>query len=302
MTQKMIAASVGCSPSTISRELRRGSGARGYTYRLADELAQERASRSFSNAKVKSGTMDMALSLLRKEQWSPRQISGALAKEGLSISHETIYKRIRADTSGELKKNCRHKMKYRRHQPRPYKTAGRSMIPNRTSIHERPPIADDASVFGNWEMDLIIGKGQKSGVLTLVERKTNFFLQHKIKNKKPDHVAKVARRLLMPFKGHIVSITTDNGVEFSQHEWLTKMIGARVYFADPYCSGQKGAVENGNKLFRQYYPKGTDFNDVSQQQLDAVSAKINRRPREKLGYSTPVVEFFKWLNQIALAL
>ena len=142
-------------------------------------------------------------------------------------------------------------------------------------------------------MDLVIGKGQKSAVLTMVERKTNMFLQTKLSSKKPDVVALAAWRLLLPYKAHVLTITTDNGIEFMDHRWLAKRIGATVYFADPFCSGQKGAVENANKLLRQYFPKGTDFRKVDQSDLDAVQAKINRRPRKKLAFSSPLVEFFK---------
>jgi putative uncharacterized protein (fragment) len=142
-------------------------------------------------------------------------------------------------------------------------------------------------------MDLVIGKGQKSAVLTMVERKTNMFLQTKLSSKKPDVVALAAWRLLLPYKAHVLTITTDNGIEFMNHRWLAKRIGATVYFADPFCSGQKGAVENANKLLRQYFPKGTDFRKVDQSDLDAVQAKINRRPRKKLAFSSPLVEFFK---------
>lgn len=145
-------------------------------------------------------------------------------------------------------------------------------------------------------MDLVIEKGQKSAVLTMIERKTNMFLQTKLTSKKPDVVAKAAWRLLLPYKANVLTITTDNGSEFMNHQWLTKHIGATVYFADPFCSGQKGAIENANKLFRQYFPKGTDFRLIEQSQFDAIQAKINRRPREKLNFSSPKIEFFKLLK------
>ena len=146
---------------------------------------------------------------------------------------------------------------------------------------------------GKLQVTPVIGKGQKSAVLTMTERKTNMFLQSKLTSKKPDVVARTAWRLLLPYKAHVLTITTDNGSEFMDHEWLTKHIGATVYFADPFCSGQKGAVENANKLLRQYFPKGTDFREVEQADLDKVQAKINRRPREKLNFSSPLELFIK---------
>ncbi len=295
-TYTAIARQINCSVSTVSREVRRNSNRHGrYLFQNAVELTIVRRERSSSNRKTPNHILKRALNLLIEEDWSPKQISGYLKREGINISHERIYREIRADETGQLKKHCRHKMKYRRHKWHKRKSSGRTLIPNRISIHQRP-IEADGSRFGDWEMDLVIGKGQKSAVLTMIERKTNMFLQTKLTSKKPDVVAKAAWRLLLPYKANVLTITTDNGSEFMNHQWLTKHIGATVYFADPFCSGQKGAVENANKLFRQYFPKGTDFRLIEQSQLDAIQAKINRRPREKLNFSSPKIEFFKLLK------
>lgn len=293
IARKIICERVGISQSTLCRELKRNCGKHGrYTWQLAHTKAMERRERICANRRTPAWIVNKALRLLRENDWSPEQISGYLRNKGIRISHERIYQEIRADETGELKTHCRHKMKYRRHKRLKRKSAGRSLIPNRVSIHRRPPEADGTR-FGDWEMDLVIGKGQKSAVLTMVERKTNMFLQTKIPSKKPDVVALAAWRLLLPYKAYVHTITTDNGCEFMNHEWLAKRIGATVYFADPFCSGQKGAVENANKLLRQYFPKGTDFREVEQADLDAIQRKINRRPRKKLDFSSPVVEFFK---------
>ena len=264
-------------------------------FQNAVELTIVRRERSSSNRKTPNHILKRALNLLIEEDWSPKQISGYLKREGINISHERIYQEIRADETQQLKNHCRHKMKYRRHKWHKRKSSGRTLIPNRISIHQRP-IEANGTRFGDWEMDLVIGKGQKSAVLTMIERKTNMFLQTKLSSKKPDVVAKAAWRLLLPYKDNVLTITTDNGCEFMNHQWLTKHIGATVYFADPFCSGQKGAVENANKLFRQYFPKGTDFRLIEQSQFDAIQAKINRRPREKLNFSSPKIEFFKLLK------
>lgn len=296
IARKIICERVGISQSTLCRELKRNSGKHGkYTWGLAHQKAMERRERICTNRRTPRWIIDKSLRLLCKEDWSPKQISGYLRLNGINISHERIYQEIRADETGELKKHCRHKMKYRRHKCQKRTTSGRTLIPNRVSIHQRP-IEADGTRFGDWEMDLVIGKGQKSAVLTMTERKTNMFLQTKLTSKKPDVVAKAAWRLLLPYKANVLTITTDNGSEFMNHEWLAKRIGATVYFADPFCSGQKGAVENANKLFRQYFPKGTDFRVIEQSQFDYVQAKINRRPREKLNFSTPLIEFFKLLT------
>jgi len=295
-TYTAIARQINCSVSTVSREVRRNSNRHGrYLFQNAVELTIVRRERSSSNRKTPNHILKRALNLLIEEDWSPKQISGYLKREGINISHERIYREIRADETGQLKKHCRHKMKYRRHKWHKRKSSGRTLIPNRRSIHQRP-IEADGTRFGDWEMDLVIGKGQKSAVLTMIERKTNMFLQTKLTSKKPDVVAKAAWRLLLPYKANVLTITTDNGSEFMNHQWLTKHIGATVYFADPFCSGQKGAVENANKLFRQYFPKGTDFRLIEQSQFDAIQAKINRRPREKLNFSSPIIEFFNLLK------
>lgn len=293
IARKIICERVGISQSTLSRELKRNSGKHGrYTWQLAHAKAMARRERICTNGRTPSWLLAKALDYLVSEQWSPRQISGYLKLKGLHISHERIYQAIRADKSDALKKHCRHRMKYRRHMDRRRKSSGKTLIPNRVSIHQRPPEADGHR-FGDWEMDLIIGKGQKSAVLTLTERSTNMLLQTKIASKKPQTVAAAAWRLLLPYKDKVLTITTDNGAEFMNHEWLARRIDATVYFADPFCSGQKGAIENANKLLRQYFPKGTDFKRVEQADLDIVQIKINRRPREKLMFSTPVEEFFK---------
>lgn len=282
------------SASTISRELRRNRTKTGrYNPRVAHEMAMERRERVVSNSALKPGVLDRALRLLREKRWSPEQISGFLRRQGVEISGERIYQEIRS--TPELAQYCHHGMKYRRHQRKKYSTAGRTMIPDRVSIHQRPPEADGTR-FGDWEMDLVVGAGQKSAVLTLVERNVNMFMQAKLPSKKPEVVARTVNRLLFPYREHVLTITTDNGVEFRDHRVIAQALGCRVYFADPYCSGQKGAVENANKIFREYFPKGTDFRRVTQEELDKVQYMINERPRKKLGFSNPKVEFFRRLR------
>ena len=296
VSKKEIAEDIGCSVSTVYREIKRNKCKRGYySPQIAHENAMIRRERIVTNGKTPPDILKKALKFLTEEQWSPKQISGHLALQGVHISHERIYQEIRKDESGELKEHCRHKMKYRHHQYRPKKAAGKSLIPNRVSIHDRPAEADGKR-FGDWEMDLVIGKGQKSAVLTVIERSTNMFMQSKLNSKKPDEVAASVYRLLFPFKKHVLTITTDNGVEFMNHEWIAKKLNTTVYFADPYCSGQKGGIENTNKLLRQYFPKGTDFNKVSQAELDATQHKINRRPREKLNFKSPKNVFYKLIS------
>lgn len=151
----------------------------------------------------------------------------------------------------------------------------------------------DGSRFGDWEMDLVVGTENKSAVLTLVEMSTNMFMQSKLPSKSPEDVEKAVVRLLVPFIKVVHTITTDNGMEFRNHKAIAKALGCTVYFAGPYCSGQKGAVENANKISREFFPKGTDFRMITQEQLNKVQYQINERPRKKLGFFTPKIEFFK---------
>ena len=210
-----------------------------------------------------------------------------LKKEGIGVSHQCIYTMIHADASGELARHNRHQLKYRRrpkHKPFP--------IADRTSIHSRPEQAD-GKCFGNFEMDLIVD-GQNHAILTIVERSTNMLFMTKLAHgKKSEPLAKAVRRLLLPYKKHIKTITTDNGPEFAAHKLIAKYLVAIVYFADPYASWQKGVIENTNKLIRQYIPKQANFDDFTDKKMASIQKKINSRPIQKLRCETPKAEFFK---------
>ena len=293
---KAIARQIKVHASTVSREIKRNSTRLGrYSWRIAQESADIRKERTPGNRGIDNNVLQEALHLLKTEDWSPKQISGYLSMKSEYISHETIYKRIRSDESGELRSHCRHKLKYRRHVKVARKTKVCN-IPGRTSIHDRPAEADGKR-FGDWEMDLIIGKGQKSAILTLCERSKNYLLMAKLPHgKNPEKVADMAIRLLFPYRKNVLTITTDNGSEFACHKKIAKALGTTVYFADSYASLQKGAIENENKLIRQYIPKGTDFKELSENFIKEIQYKINRRPREKLNFSTPKREFFKVIS------
>jgi len=291
-SKKAIAEALNVHPSTISREIRRNSGKKGvYNYESAQRNAAYHKRRNPGNRAVKESVWKKVVELLEKEQWSPKQISGYLAKQGISISHETIYRRIREDKAqgGSLYLHCRHRLKHRK------RPVGEKRIPikNRTSIDERPAEVDGKR-FGDFEMDTIVGKNNKGAIVTLMEKSTNMIFMRKLTHgKNAEETAITVVRLLEPFKNVIQSITTDNGTEFANHEYITKKLGVKVYFAHPHAPWQKGAVENGNGLIRQYVPNGTDFNNVSHQQLKLIQDKINTRPREKLNFSTPKECFYK---------
>lgn len=191
-----IARRIGVNKSTVSREVRRNSSRFGhYGWKVADENAKVRRERLPGNRSLKPEIVKESLRLLRDEDWPPCQISGHMKRKGLMISHESIYSIIRSDESGELRSHCRHGMKYRRHVKVQRKTRVRN-IPDRVSIHERPPEADGRR-FGDWEMDLILGKGQKSAILTLCERIRNYMMMARLPGgKDPDGVAEKVVELL----------------------------------------------------------------------------------------------------------
>lgn len=293
--QKEIAKAINVSPSTVSREIRRNSGVRGrYNWETAQANAVQTKRRKPGNHSINKDVMEEAKHLLVTEQWSPEQISGVLAKDGKYISHETIYRMIRKDKAegGTLYKHCRHKLK-RRARP----VGGRRIsIPNRTSISERPAEVDGKR-FGDFEMDTIVGRGNHGAIVTLIERSTSMLFMRKLKKgKNAKDLARTVIHLLSPFKEHVKSITTDNGTEFACHEMIGKSLGVTIYFADPYASWQKGAIENANGLIRQYVPKTETFEHVSHQQITKYSKKINIRPRKKLEFKTPHECFYEQIK------
>ena len=293
--QKEIAKAINVSPSTVSREIRRNSGVRGrYNWETAQANAVQTKRKKPGNHSINKDVMEEAKHLLVTEQWSPEQISGVLAKDGKYISHETIYRMIRKDKAegGTLYKHCRHKLK-RRARP----VGGRRIsIPNRTSISERPAEVDGKR-FGDFEMDTIVGRGNHGAIVTLIERSTSMLFMRKLKKgKNAKELARTVIHLLSPFKEHVKSITTDNGTEFACHEMIGKSLGVTIYFADPYASWQKGAIENANGLIRQYVPKTETFEHVSHQQITKYSKKINIRPRKKLEFKTPHECFYEQIK------
>lgn len=296
LKQKEIAELIGVSPSTISRELKRSATKRGkYNHNYAQMLANENVACSARNKSTPSWIKGLAIKKLVEEQWSPKQIVGWMKREkAISLSHETIYKWIRKDKrdGGDLYKNCRHKLKKRKRGI----YASSSRIPERASIHERP-MDVDGNRFGDFEMDTIVSAGSKAILLTIVEKSTSMIFMEKMDTgKKPKEIAKAVVRLLYPFKHLVKTITTDNGTEFSEHKYIAKMLNTTVYFADPYASWQKGAIENANKLIRQYIPKEMDFKLLKNQQVKMYQYKLNKRPREKILFNTPLLAFKKHLK------
>ena len=222
-------------------------------------------------------------------KWSPEQVSGWLREElSIDISYETIYQHIWSDkkSGGYLFQHLRRKGKAYQSRSKD-KQAGRGFIKSRISIDERPHVVDDKSRMGDWEIDLVIGKGHSGALVTVVERKTSFTVSTRVDDKSAKTVTAATIALLAPFKSAVLTITADNGKEFAYHEKMTESLKCDVYFADPYCSWQRGLNENTNGLLRQYWPKSTDFKKVSQSAVQDVIVNLNDRPRKKLNYKTP---------------
>ena len=167
----------------------------------------------------------------------------------------------------------------------------RGKVPDRVGIENRPAIVDRKTRIGDWEADTIIGKGQKSALLTLVERVTRYTIICKLDNLKAEDTARAAIRVLKAYKARVHTITMDNGKEFYQHTKIAKALKAETYFCRPYHSWEKGLNENTNGLIRQYFPKQTDFRNISNREIRRVQDELNHRPRKTLGYETPSVLF-----------
>lgn len=278
---------MGRSASTISRELRRNVGVTGYWGRKAHRLAKRRCRDRRRFRKLTPADIDRIEHLLR-DGLSPEQAVDYLARHGyIKLCHETVYRLIAADrcTGGELYKLLRIAKKSHRRRYGTYKRAG--SIPNRISIHKRPVVVEQRTRIGDWEGDTIIGHRKRSAILTLVERKTLFVIIVKLNGKDASQLAQAMIQAFARYPDKVKTATVDNGREFAHHEKVTAALGVPVYFADPYSSWQRGCNENTNGLIRQYFPKGTDFNQVSPAALEEVQQRLNRRPRKTRGWRSP---------------
>ena len=282
-----IAKDMGRSKSTISRELRRNKGNRGYRYQQAHIKAQQRHLDKPKAIKLDE-EMKGVITPLIEEKWSPEQISGRLEKLGkATVSHETIYRFLMNDKAagGELYKHLRHQSKpYRK---RYGKNDYRGTIPCRVDIDERPCIVDEKTRLGDWEADTVIGKGHQGVLVTLTERVSKLNLAIPIMRKEAELTKEAIIQALKPFAAWVHTITFDNGREFCRHVDIAKAVDCDTYFAKPYHSWERGLNENHNGLLRQYFPKNQPLDEVTQDDVNKALAGLNHRPRKKLNYKTP---------------
>jgi len=227
--------------------------------------------------------------------WTPEQIAGRLKNKYpndpiMSISHESIYRFIYLKPQARLNKKLIQllvRKKSRRIKPKKKRGTG-SKITNQVSIDNRPKHINLRKEVGHWEGDLMIGKNQKSAIGTIVERKSRYTLIIKLKARNANEVAKMFSKKLNQLNPVFKkSMTYDNGIEMAKHQIITKNTGMKIYFAHPYSSWERGTNENTNGLIRRYLPKGTDFNEIDENQLLFIQKKLNNRPRKIIGYKTP---------------
>jgi IS30 family transposase len=292
---RQIAQTLGRSPSTVSREIRRNGGCRAYRASGADRRAWERSLRPKPCRLARHAELRWRVAQKLALQWSPQQIAGWLkqqfpADQGMQVSHETIYRSLFIQTRGVLKKELMAHLRTAR-QMRQAKggttKSGLGQIVDAVSIRERPAEVEDRAVPGHWEGDLLSG-ANNTHIATLVERRTRFVMLLKIPRRDTATVvatlAKHVRKLPSELRR---SLTWDRGKEMADHKRFTIATDVRVYFCDPRSPWQRGSNENTNGLLRQYFPKGTDLSQFSQAYLNKIALRLNQRPRETLGFETP---------------
>lgn len=300
ISQNTIAKELNVSASTISREINRNTldGFNGiYCWKVADNTAKERRANAKSEYAFQ-GITDFVDDYIRKRlkvHTSPDVISGELnLKHDIQVSESTIYRYIQKDREqgGELYKQLPHRGK-------PYKTktssGERVNIKNRVGIENRPAVVEEKTELGHFEIDTIFGAEQKSFLLTLVDKMSKSVIIRKLENKQADTVVEAFKHIDRSTFYDFKTLTSDNGSEFAAHEDISEVTGADFFFARPYHSWERGLNEHTNGLIRRFYPKGTDFNEVSDEDIAKLEHILNTRGRASLGYRSPNDVFLEHL-------
>lgn len=293
-SKSYIASKLNRSRSTISREINKWG--ENYDAKLADWCAKDDYLNKRNLDKINTyNKLKIYVYRGLLNAWSPEQISGKIKLDHprdpiMTISYEAIYTHIYTHRQARLNRKLIALLPYQKSQRRRANAKSKRgvKIKDQTSIDDRPEHIEQREEIGHWEGDLVIGAGQKSAIGTLVERKARFTFIVKLDNRKSATVrrgfVKEFRRTDTLFKK---TLTYDNGNEMAQHKRFTEQTQMPVFFAHPYSSWERGTNENTNGLIRRFFPKGTDFNKVSEEELKIVQEKLNNRPRKILGYSTP---------------
>ena len=306
-----IARRVGVNRSTIGRELAAGTSwfpdqSPRYRASVAQAAADRRAMRDRPGRLATRPALAAEVTTRLTAEHSPEQISGRLKidfpdDEDMHVSHETIYKALFVQARGELHRDLHRRLRTGRALRKTRREVGQrgSRIPNMVNISERPPEVEDRAVPGHWEGDLIVGAHSKSAIGTLVERMTGFvLLLHLPLDHGADTLAEAAIESMSRLPEILrQTLTWDQGSEMANHAQIAAATDLDIYFCDPHSPWQRGTNENTNGLLRQYFAKGTDLSVYAPDYLDHVAAKLNNRPRKRLGFKTPAEALDELLSQ-----
>jgi IS30 family transposase len=285
--------------STISRELHRNRGRRGYRPHQAQCLAATRRRGCAGNARRFGARHWRLIERLIQWQWSPEQIAGRLGLlKRFGISAERIYRHVLADkhAGGSLYRHLRCQRLRKKRYGRPSR---QGQLPDRVSIEQRPAIVERRARIGDWELDTVFGKGHRRCLLSMNERRSRLTLLAKLPRICARALARASIRLLRKLKRTVHSLTADNGREFAAHKLIAQVLKTKFYFAHAYCAWERGTNENSNGLLRQYVPKGADLAAVRSATLRFIMNRLNHRPRKCLGWRNPYEVFFN-LKPVAL--
>ena len=290
-----IANDLGVDRSTIHREIKRNRNQKTNVYEpeLAHKKYKKRMNEKPKHVTFTEEIRDKATEMLLQDL-SPEQIKGRCDLLGIPmVSPERLYQFVWDDKrkGGEL-------YKYLRRNGRKYRKRGaakdsRGIIKDRVSIEQRPAVVDEKKRFGDFEIDLVLGRNHKGALLTANDRAARVSLLAPLNSKSAGEVKEAAIKMLSPFKGLLKTITSDNGKEFAMHKEIAEALCVDYYFAHPYHSWERGANENMNGLIRQYLPKGTSFENLDAEYITLIQNKLNKRPRKILGFLTPIEYFFR---------
>jgi len=288
-SQKDIAFTIGKDKSVVSRELRRNCDKRSKKY--DDDLAQRKYEQrqKYKPKHIRfTDEVKQCVDELLKKDFSPEQIAGRSKIDGIPcVSHECIYQYVwkNKKEGGKLYTHLRHKG--RKYRKRGNIKDTRGIIKDRVDIDQRPAIVNKKERIGDLEIDTVIGQNHKGALLTINDRVSSMVFIAKLNGKNAEELAKKTIDILFPYKNFINTITSDNGKEFAEHKIISTSMNVNFYFAKPYHSWERGANENMNGLIRQYFPKGSSFENISDEDVQRVQDILNNRPRKKLKFLTP---------------
>jgi len=294
--QKQMAARLGVHPSTLSRELARNTGFKGYRPKQAQQKALQRRYTARKAVKMTPQTIGYIEDKIRQEH-APEQISQRMKRDpdwpGPAVSHERIYQHIWQEKAqgGTLYTHLRIGGTQQRRKRRNSRDR-RGTIKNRVGIEKRPKVVERKIRVGDWEGDTVVGKNHQGALVTLVDRKSKLTLIGQVDRYTAEAVEQTIITLMKKLPRRNYTLTVDNGKEFAHHEAVAQALQIKVYFADPYSAWQRGLNENTNGLIRQYVPKGADVRGLTSEQIQHIMDRLNHRPRKALGFLTPYEVFY----------